>query len=292
MRSGSTLIPRTGLSAAGMTGPLPCPGCSVGSCELCQPRMWAHGEACYGEQPESRGPAQRAADLALGRTGRNGEQRDPEVVILIPLAGGFPGRLSAAAWLLQSCGCVRVAAKTMASGDLGGPRPGRMTVRDRPAGICPDPLPRIAGAGRWPSPACVIRCALLPLLGPERVEARRSGDPILRWPRRCGADAAGRCMTGQRRAGPGSHRKRSAGAVSGLPGSSGPGTGRTRPAICWRATTARIPEWAARSGTPQRTHASAMSGVGRSANAPGMATSRVQYPAPPAARVCGPGRAP
>ncbi len=164
-------------------------------------------------------------------------------------------------------------------------------MRDRPAGICPDPLPRIAGAGRWPSPACVIRCALLPLLGPERVEARRSGDPILRWPRRCGADAAGRCMTGQRRAGPGSHRKRSAGAVSGLPGSSGPGTGRTRPAICWRATTARIPEWAARSGTPQRTHASAMSGVGRSANAPGMATSRVQYPAPPAARVCGPGRA-
>src|SRR5580692_4833551 len=51
----------------------------------------------------------------------------------------------------------------------------------------------------------------------ERGEARRQGDdPILRWPRRCAADAVGTCMTGHRRAGPGSHRKRSAGAVSGL----------------------------------------------------------------------------
>jgi hypothetical protein len=129
----------------------------------------------------------------------------------------------------RSCGGVRVAAKTMASGDLGGPRPGGMTVPDRPAGICPDRLPHIAGAGRWPppDPACVIRCGLLPVPGPERVEARRSGDPILRWPRRCGADAAGTCMTGQWRAGPGSHRKRSARAVSALPGSSGPGHARS-----------------------------------------------------------------
>jgi hypothetical protein len=129
----------------------------------------------------------------------------------------------------RSCGGGRVAAKTMASGDLGGPRPGGMTVPDRPAGICPDRLPHIAGAGRWPSldPACVIRCGLLPVPGPERVEARRSGDPILRWPRRCGADAAGRCMTGQWRTGPGSHRKRSARAVSALPGSSGPGPARS-----------------------------------------------------------------
>jgi hypothetical protein len=51
--------------------------------------------------------------------------------------------------------------------------------------------------------------------------------PILRWPRRRGADAAGRCMTGQRRAGPGSHRKRSAGAVSGPPGSGEPGPARS-----------------------------------------------------------------
>lgn len=129
----------------------------------------------------------------------------------------------------RCCGGVRVAAKTMASSDLGGPRPGGMTVPDRPAGICPDRLPHIAGAGRWPppDPACVIRCGLLPVPGPERVEARRSGDPILRWPRRRGADAAGRCMTGQWRAGPGSHRKRSARAVSALPGSSGPGPARS-----------------------------------------------------------------
>jgi hypothetical protein len=83
--------------------------------------------------------------------------------------------MPAAAWLLQCCGCVRVAAKTMASGDLGSPRAGGMTVPDRPAGICPDRLPHIAGAGRWPSPdpACVIRRGLSPVLGPERVEARR-----------------------------------------------------------------------------------------------------------------------
>jgi len=36
--------------------------------------------------------------LALDRTGRNGEQRDPEVIILSSLAGGFRGPLSAAAW--------------------------------------------------------------------------------------------------------------------------------------------------------------------------------------------------
>ena len=51
--------------------------------------------------------------------------------------------------------------------------------------------------------------------------------PTLRWLRRCGADAAGRCMTGQRRGGSGSRRKRFAGAVSDPPGSGGPGPARS-----------------------------------------------------------------
>jgi hypothetical protein len=99
---------------------------------------------------------------------------------------------------------------------------------DRPAGICLGRLPHIAGAGRWPSPdpACAIRRGLLPVPGRERAGARRPGDPILRWPRRCRADAAGKCRTGQRRAGPGSHRNRSARAVSARPGSAGPGPAR------------------------------------------------------------------
>ena len=62
---------------------------------------------------------------------------------------------------------------------------------------------------------------------PEWGQARRLGDPILRWRRRCVADAAGRCMTGERRGGPGSHRRRSAGAVSDPPGSGGPGPARS-----------------------------------------------------------------
>jgi hypothetical protein len=92
-------------------------------------------------------------------------------------AGGWVSRAAlVAAWLLQCCGCVRVAAKAMASGDLGSLRPGGMTVPDRLAGICPDRLPHIAGAGRWPSPdpACVIWRGLLPVLVPERAGARRS----------------------------------------------------------------------------------------------------------------------
>jgi hypothetical protein len=47
--------------------------------------------------------------------------------------------------------------------------------------------------------------------------------PIPRRPRRCGAGGAGRYRTGQRRGGPGSHRRQSAGAVCGHPGSGGPG---------------------------------------------------------------------
>jgi hypothetical protein len=42
------------------------------------------------------------APLALGRAGRNGGQRDPGGVVLGLLAGGFPGRLSAAG-LPQCC---------------------------------------------------------------------------------------------------------------------------------------------------------------------------------------------
>jgi hypothetical protein len=48
----------------------------------------------------------------------------------------------------------------------------------------------------------------------------------LRWLRRCGTDAAGRCRTDQRRTGPSDHRRRPAGAASGLPGSCGPGPAR------------------------------------------------------------------
>ena len=79
----------------------------------------------------------------------------------------------------RCCGGVRAAVKTMASGDLGGPRPGGMTVPERPGWHLPGPCcrtSRVPEDGRRRIRPAVIRCGRLPVTGPERGEARRQGE--------------------------------------------------------------------------------------------------------------------
>ena len=153
-----------------------------------------------------------------------------QMVILCPLAAGFPG----------GCQGERVAAQLRPCEGSGQDDGHFVILAAHPvwddgtctSGLASAPAP-CGRTSRRPKMAVAGSSLLLsgwPAGGdsPERGGARRRGDdPILRWPRRCGADAAGRCMTGQRRAGPGSHRKRSAGAVSGPPGSGEPGPARS-----------------------------------------------------------------
>jgi hypothetical protein len=73
--------------------------------------------------------------------------------------GSFWVRWLAVPWAAVGSGVaavlrVRAAVKTVASGDLGGPRPGGMTVANVRPGICPDRVPHrglrkmaVAGSG-------------------------------------------------------------------------------------------------------------------------------------------------
>ena len=176
------------------------------------------------------GEARKPAVLALGRAGRNAGQRDSEWSFWVRW------RLVSRAAVRGSGGFRRAAPREGSGHDDGHPvilaaHPCGMTVPERPGlHLPPHRVAALRGCRKMAVAGSSLLLSGWPAGGdsPERGGARRRGDdPILRWPRRCGADAAGRCMTGQRRAGPGSHRKRSAGAVSGPPGSGEPGPARS-----------------------------------------------------------------